>query len=127
MHPNRDWILWTDCLGGLCLGLIVLLIHPLLSQLEGLPKATIVCMGIANVSYGSYSLFVTNRKPRSIRFIQLLALANIAWLFACLAIVLLSIQHITYIGVILILGEGLYVATLGIIEWNLRSILAHKV
>jgi len=104
-------------------GLIVLLIQPFLSQLEGLPKTTIVGMGIANIAYESYSLFVTTREPRSI-FIQILAIANITWLFVCLGIVLIFIRNITATGVIFILFEGLYVPSLGVIGWNLRTTLA---
>ena len=124
MKPSRDWILWIDCMGGLIVGLLVLLFHPFLGRIEGLPKLTIVSIGIANLAYGSYSLFVTTRKRRPIGLVKMLALANMAWLLTCIGIVVLWFDVITEIGILLVVGEGIYVATLGITEWKWRADLA---
>ncbi|MCA9130449.1 MAG: hypothetical protein KDB22_25345 [Planctomycetales bacterium] len=121
---TRNWILWTDCLGGLFVGLLVLLVHRLLSQLEGLPRLVVISMGIANLIYGSYSLFVTTRTRRPIVLIRVLAIANVIWLFVCVAILFLWFDTVTVFGMILILGEGIYVAALGLAEWRWQISLA---
>jgi hypothetical protein len=121
MKPARDWILWIDCLGGLIVGLLVLLIHPFLSRIQGLPKLTIIFIGIANLAYGSYSQFVTTRKRRTIGLVKMLALANMAWLFVCLGILILWFNVLTMIGIVMVVGEGIYVATLGLTEWKWRT------
>ena len=124
MTTSRGWILWIDCLGGLVVGVLVLLFHPFLSQIEGLPKLTVVFMGVANLVYGSFSLFVTTGKRRSIAQVKMLALMNMAWLIVCLGIVYLWFDDITVIGIVLVVGEDSYVATLGFVEWKWRARLA---
>lgn len=121
IKPSRDWILWIDCLGGLIVGLLVLLIHPFLSRIQGLPKLIVIFIGIANLLYGSYSLFVTTRQRRPIGLVKTLALANMGWLFVCLGILVLWFNVLTMIGIAMVVGEGIYVATLGIAEWKWRT------
>lgn len=117
---HKKSILWLDCLGGLIVGTIVLFIRQPLSTWEGLPVETVVAMGIANLFYGCYSLFVTCRTPRPILPVKVLAFANVAWLFICLAVIGMNWSQFTPIGLTLVTGEGLYVATLGYMEWRWR-------
>lgn len=121
---SRDWLLWTDCIGGLTVGALVLSVHQFLSRIEGFPAFVIIFIGTANLAYGSFSLFVTTRNPRPIGLIKALAVANIAWLIVCLGIVFWWFKSATVVGILLVLGEGIYVASLGILEWNWRGLLA---
>ncbi len=121
---NRDWLLWLDCVGGLLVGALVLCFHSWLSQIEGLPASTVVVMGGANLVYGFFSLFVTTRRVRPARLIQALAVANMFWLVVCVGVVVVWWDVVTLLGVSLIVGEGLYVATLGAVEWLWRDHLA---
>ena len=86
MSNSNDKILWVDCLGGLIVGCVVLSIYKLLNDWESLPTSIVVSMGVANLAYGSYSLFVTTRNPRPLMMVKLLAVANMFWLIVCLAI-----------------------------------------
>ncbi len=124
MTTSRDWILWLDCLGGLLVGVLVLLGYPFLVRIEGLPESTVISMGVANLIYGAFSLFVTTRQRRHIGLVRTLALANMAWLAVCVGIVVRWFNTATAVGVLLIVGEGVYVAALGLIEWTWRAILA---
>ena len=124
MVKNRGWILWLDCVGGLLVGVLVLCFHSWLSRLEGLPESMVVVMGLANLVYGLFSLFVTTRPVRPARLIQTLAVANLFWLVVCVGVVLVWWDVITSVGVSLIVGEGVYVATLGAVEWLWREHLA---
>ena len=64
MKP-RPRILWLDCLGGLIVGIVVVAICQPLSNWECLPVSIMMGMGIANLIYGCFSLFVTLRRPRA--------------------------------------------------------------
>ena len=81
-------------------------------------------MGVANLLYGSYSLFVTTRRGRSKKLIEILAVANVIWLFICISILVCYWQQISIFGLIHVLGEGMYVAVLGLVEWQLRERLS---
>lgn len=123
--PNvAKQLLWIDCLGGLLVGALVLSFHQWLSKVENLPVAVVLFMGIANLAYGAFSLYVTTRTPRPIGLVGLLATANRLWLLVCLAIAAVWFEQISAIGIGLVLAEGLYVATLGQAEWRLRRELA---
>ena len=82
-------------------------------------------MGIANLVYGFYSLYVTTQKPRPLRLVQILAVANMAWLIACLSIATFFWQEISILGLVHVVGEGIYVAALGAVEWKFQKNLAN--
>jgi len=121
---QKQKILWVDCIGGLVVGVIVIFACRLISRLDSLPLWIIVSFGIANLVYGSCSLFVTTRKPRPMRLIKILAIANMVWLVICIAIVASHWQQVSLFGVFHKLGEGAYVAILGVIEWKWREELS---
>lgn len=118
-------ILWVDCLGGLAVGVLVLVFADLLSQLQGLPFKVLFGMGVANLTYGSFSLWVTTRRNRSRSAILVLAIANMCWLVMCLGIVIFSWGQITPFGTLHVCGEGIYVASLGLFEWRNVDRLIH--
>ena len=124
-NSYQQKLLWLDCIGGLVVGAVVLLAAELLSQWDGLPIGVVRFVGFANLAYGSYSIWVATRNPRSISIVKILALANMAWLVVCIAITATYWNEISVFGVIHLIGEGLYVASLGAIEWTWRESLAN--
>ena len=124
METRNDKILWTDCIGGICVGIIVLVIHRFLSQWENLPVAVIIAMGCTNLLYGSYSFYVTTRNPRPRVLVSVLAAANMFWLLVCIGIVVSFRRDISALGILLVLGEGVYVSLLGFTEWRWRDALS---
>jgi len=114
-------ILWLDCLGGIIVGIVVLAICRPLSNWECLPVSIVMGMGIANLIYGRFSLFVTLCRPRPKSLIATLAVANMAWLLVCVLITPIWWEQISWLGLLHVLGEGVYVAGLGYTEWTLRD------
>lgn len=121
---DKQNILWLDCLGGLMVGVFVLLFSNLISEWDSLPLGIVRFVGFANLAYGSYSIWVTTRAPRKIILVKILALANMAWLFVCITIIVIHWNDISLFGTIHKLAEGIYVASLGVIEWRWRESLA---
>ena len=124
MPNSKDKILWVDCLGGLFVGAVVLSICTLLSEWESLPAAIVFSMGVFNLVYGCYSLLVATRKPRPLLIVKVLAIANMLWLIVCLAIVIAFWQQISVLGLLHVVGEGIYVFALGLTEWKWRVLLS---
>ena len=121
---NKQNVLWVDCIGGLIVGVLILCACKLISHWDSLPLSIVLGVGFANLAYGGYSLWVTTRKPRPILLVKILALANMAWLFVCVAIVASHWSEISVFGIFHKLGEGIYVAALGYVEWRWRETLA---
>ncbi len=122
--PADDRILWVDCLGGLVVGVLVILLHHQISEWENLPLWLVVSFGGANLLYGAFSMYTTTRRPRPKILVKILAIANMLWLLVCLATVATFWHQITLLGVLHILIEGVYVAGLGFTEWRWRHRLA---
>ncbi len=120
---KRPRLLWVDSLGGLGVGAGVLILSTWLSELQGLPWQVLVFMGVANLVYGSYSLSLVLRARRTTPQIALLAGANMAWLLVCIAIAWIYHDVMTIFGDLHVIGEGIYVAGLGAVEWRRRATL----
>ena len=120
MFASKRNILWLDCIGGLIVGVAVLTFFRAVGSLGGLQTAVVIGMGLANLLYGSYSLFVATRKPRPRRLVEILAYGNMAWLGVCVLVTFLEWDRVTPLGILHVIGEGIYVAGLGIVEWFWR-------
>jgi uncharacterized membrane protein (UPF0136 family) len=121
---NKKNVLWVDCIGGLVVGVLILCACKLISYWDSLPLWIVLAVGFANLAYGGYSLWVTTRNPRPILLVNILALANMAWLVVCVAIIASHWSEISIFGILHKLGEGIYVASLGYVEWRWRKTLA---
>lgn len=121
---KRQNILWVDCIGGLIVGVLILCFCQLISEWDSLPLWIVIVVGIANLAYGGYSLWITTRNPRPMILVKILALANMAWLVVCVAIVVSHWSEISPFGILHKLGEGIYVASLGYTEWRWRKTLS---
>lgn len=124
---SKVTILWIDCLGGLMVGFFVLLFCSLISAWTNLPTSIVISMALANLLYGSYSLYVTTRKSRSILLVKILAVANICWLFVCISIAVYYWQEVSALGLLHVIGEGIYVAALGLVEWRWKHVLSDEI
>ena len=122
----KEKILWLDCIGGLVVGVFLLLFCQTISRWDNLPLWIIIGVAIANLVYGSYSLWLTTRKPRSLVALKILAIANMAWLAVCVLIVATHWREISTFGIVHKIGEGVYVAGLGFVEWKWRFDLGHN-
>ncbi len=120
----NDKILWIDCVGGIVVGCAVLAICGPLSEWENLPVSIVAGMGVANLVYGFYSLFVTLQKRRRRIFVKGLALANMGWLLICVGLTVFFWGTIAWLGVLHLVGEGVYVAGLGWVEWKWQRVLS---
>ena len=116
---SRDAFLWADCVGGLLVGFFVLLFAGTLSHWEGLPDGIILFSAAANLLYGSYSLFVTTRRRRPRYLVAILSVANMCWMIPCVTIVVFYWNQITPTGIAHMMVEGVYVASLGFLEWRM--------
>ena len=125
-YTDRSRLLWVDCIGGLVVGFVVLVFCQLISSWENLPLETVVLMGAANLAYGVYSLFVTTRKKRPLILVKMLAIANITWLLVCVVIAVIYWSQISPIGFVHVIGEGIFVASLGFVEWKMKESLAAR-
>lgn len=121
MKNGRRRLLWVDGLGGLVVGVIVILLFGWLSELEGLPQKVLIFTGVANLVYGSFSTSLAARRVRPLKLIVFLAIANIAWSPVCLLLAIQFSESITSVGIVHLIGEGLYVGGLGCLEWRWRE------
>jgi len=117
-------LLWIDCIGGLVAGLLVLSLSTWLSDLYALPVSLLIGIGVANLAYGSFSLFLARRPVRPRALVTLLAIANMLWGMLCAVGAAAVAKHASAFGLAHLLLEGAYVGGLGVLEWQYRASLA---
>ncbi|HEY6877842.1 MAG TPA: hypothetical protein VI299_07470 [Polyangiales bacterium] len=121
MDQRAQKVLWIDGGAGSIAGIFVLLLRDWLARLHGFPLALVVFLGIANLSYGSYSgslaLRATRGKAPSRRAVLILIAANLAWVGVCATV--LSRTTPTAFGFIHVGFEALFVGTLALVEYRL--------
>ena len=118
----RKRLLWIDGIAGLSAGVVVLAASPWLSRWYGLPHGLLLFLGSVNMAYGSLSLPLAMRSVRQGRLIEILAVANIVWATVCWSLAA-HFRVATALGVAHLVGEGLFVFVLGVLEWRWREAL----
>lgn len=118
-------LLWVDCIGALAAGGLVLPLSGWLSGLYGFPLSFVVFLAIVNLAYGSFSLSLAIRPQRPLALVSLLAAANAAWGFLfCFGAAIGWASAASPWGLAHLIGEGIYVGGLGLLEWSSRHQLA---
>lgn len=118
-------LLRIDCTGALFVGVAVFALHFWLAKLYALPAELFLAFGVVNLLYGSFSAslsFFPHR--RTLPRITTLALANMAWAPVCFFTAFHFFGTASPFGLVHLVGEGLYVGTLGAFEWRARHQLA---
>ena len=115
------YLLWIDSGAAFIAGVLVLLLSSWLSEVYGVPRALIVCSGVANLIFGAYSGTLARRANRPLGMIVLLAAANAAWAVLCVVAAVMLAGRISGFGMIHLVGEGVFVGALAGLEWRWRD------
>jgi len=116
-------LLWLDCGAAILVGTGVILFSVALSSWEGLPRGLLLFTGVVNVIYGSYSFSLAIRAQRPENLIKLLVLGNLAWVPVCFGLALAFVESATAFGLLHLIGEGVFVGLLAVLEWRNRKLL----
>ena len=119
-------VLWVDCTGALIAGVAVLLASGWLSELYALPRQLVIGIGVANISYGSYSLSLVLRRRPPGYLIVCLVVANAAWAVFCLSAAIVFAGTASLFGLVHLYGEALFVGWLAAAEWQQRHTLSSR-
>ena len=117
-------LLWIDSSAGLLAGLSMLTLSTWLSDLYALPRRLLVTMGVANLLYGTCSGLLAARRRRPSGMIILLVIANATWAVGCLSLALRFAATASGFGLAHLVGEGLLVGGLAVLEWRVRAQLS---
>lgn len=121
-NPVR-W-LWVDCIAGALVGVVVLAFAGWLARLHGLPEGVVLVLGIANLAYASYSFALARNPRRTLRQIEVLAVANAAWGVVCVGLAVRYWTVASAFAFVHLFGEAAFVAALAAVEWRQRHRLA---
>ncbi|WP_309721964.1 hypothetical protein [Armatimonas sp.] len=127
MTIRRTHLLWIDCTGGFLVGVAVLLARGWLARLYALPDNLLLVMGACNLAYACFSyLLAVAPRYRTKSRIGALALANLCWAVGCFVMGAIYLRVASVFGLVHLIGEGIYVGALGILEWRTREALAMR-
>jgi hypothetical protein len=117
----RRQLLWIDGLAGLLAGVSLFLTIDWLEQWYNIPRGTLVFIGIANLTYATYSLSIARLNKRSEILIVILVVANLAWAVNCLRMAIAFGETASIFGLIHLIGEAIFVGGLACLEWRYRK------
>ncbi len=120
------YLLRFDGLAGLAAGVNTLLIHTWLASLYGLPTSVLLLNALANLAYGTFSSTLATLPKRPLSLIKTLSIANCMWAVVCFAFAFNLPSTATVFAAGHAVFEGLFVGSLGIIEWRYRHQLQEK-
>lgn len=113
-------LLWADGIAGASVGVLVLVLHPWLAVLYGLPASLVLGLGAANLAYGLYSSTLAVRlyrgQPPSRRAVVTLVAANAAWAVVCVVLAVALRERATLIGTAVLAVEAVFVGALALLE-----------
>jgi hypothetical protein len=112
------WILRLDSFGALIVGLALLPLSDVLSQLYQWQPRTLQLLAPVHLSYGAYSGFLALRAKRralSRSALDVLIAGNLCWGGVCVLMTLVASG--TWFAKAHLGIEGTYVASLGVAEW----------
>lgn len=115
-------LLWIDCLAALLAGVAVLAANKWLAPIYSLSESLLLTIGVVNLLYGCYSLSLATAPRRRTRTrIAVLAFANMGWAIVCFAMGVAYLEAASPFGLAQLFGEGVFVGTLGFLEWRARE------
>jgi hypothetical protein len=119
-------LITIDWLAGATAGGLMLSLRGWLAELSRLPSELILVMGIANLAYAGVSfLMAMLSEGERVPFILVIAGANILWGTVCVVLALIWWGHASLFGVAQLVGEAVFVAGLGVLEWQ-AAMRSHK-
>jgi hypothetical protein len=119
-------LLWVDCIAGALAGSAMLVLGTWLTGLYALPRGLLLFMGAVNLLYASYSFSLAVRARRPKWSISLLVFANLAWVPVCLGLAVMFRETATLFGLAHLIGEGIFVGGLAMLEWSQRDQLLER-
>lgn len=114
-------LLLVDCIAGLLVGALVVLLHGVLHRIYVLPEPLVLFIGFANLVYGVYSLSLLRPGRATSRALSLLVAGNLAWAVLCAALAAWFSTTASWFGIGLLLAEAAFVAVLAFFEWSYRG------
>lgn len=113
-------LLWFDSAAGLSAGIAMLALSEWLHALYALPRALLLGMGVANLAYGTYSGWLASRRERPRAALLTLIAANATWAGLCWLGAMRYADPASVLGLMHLVGEGLFVGGLAMLEWRER-------
>ena len=118
---ERRIILRIDGSAGLSAGVVVWLLNDVLVGLYQIPAWLLAITVSANLVYGIGASLLASWHQRPIGAVSILSVANLLWAVMCLVTAVLLVPTASLFGVGHFVVEGIFVATLGILEWRWRA------
>lgn len=118
-------LLWIDCIAATLAGALVLSSTDAIARLYAMPTDGLRVIGMVNLLYACLSGSLAVRSRRPMRLIAMLSIANGIWATTCIGMAFAMAGTVTALGMVHLLGEGVFVGGLAVLEWRWRDRLAN--
>jgi hypothetical protein len=115
-------LITTDWIAGATAGVLMLALHPWLSEWYALPQSLLLCIAAANLGYAMVSFTIARRaRGANVPGLRVMAVANMAWGGVCIALGVRWFDAASVWGLAQLFGEAMLVGGLGVVEWHVSS------
>jgi hypothetical protein len=111
---------WIDGLAGLTVGVLVLTLRPFVVSFYGLSLEVVTFIGLANMGYSVFGIILGALRARKAALLYSLILANFIWGAVCVVMAARLWSTAGIFGLAHIIGEGLFVTGLALLELRHR-------
>ena len=122
---NQRNILRIDGSAGFITGVIMWLLSDVLVALYQIPPWLFTINIMANLIYGIGASLLASWQHRPHGAVVALSVANLLWAVLCIVTAMVIAPTASIFGIGHFVGEGLFVGTLGVLEWRWRHALQH--
>ncbi len=116
LQPRSLFIFDFFC--ALAVGVIYFLLFDFIIETLALPRWVVQTQLLANFLYGIYGAILFTRRTKRQLFFRFLVVMNFIYASFCVAVGLTLSLNGIYGGALLLLVEGIFIATLAKLEWS---------
>jgi hypothetical protein len=116
------YLIWVDWIAAGSAGILMLYLCGWLAELYSLPVQLLQAIGVVNIAYGcaSFTVAILGRGDQ-VPLFRMIAVANMLWAVVCLVLAVVWFGQASVFGMIQLIGEGILVGGLGLLEWRTAS------
>jgi hypothetical protein len=112
----------VDWVAGATAGVLMLALHAWLAEWYALPRSLLLVVAAANLGYAAVSFTLSRRADgERVPGLRVIAAANMGWGLVCFALAVWWFSSASVLGLVQLVGEGVLVGGLGVVEWVVVS------
>jgi len=110
-------VMWADAVSCAATGALQVAFTGALARMTGLPMPLLMGTGVFLLAYAAAAAFMASRRTPPRTLISLVAVGNIGWAMACIALLVSGMFALSVLGLAWVLAQVVCVVGLAELQW----------